>query len=182
MKRLILIFLSIIFCFSIISCGEKSKSEIPSGTEIGNILPSFDAYVFDENGLTGEKIDPTKTRKVTVINFWATWCGYCLDELPYFDRMAQEYKDSVEFVAIHSASSFSDDAINYVRSDYKDSEITFAKDSLNSYGGDVAYSLCGGKGYLPYTVIINQAGVITYKTSGQIPEILLEYEIENALG
>lgn len=28
-----------------------------------------------------------------VVNFWATWCGPCVKELPYFEQVAAEYKD-----------------------------------------------------------------------------------------
>lgn len=30
---------------------------------------------------------------VVVINFWATWCRPCIEELPYFDKAQQEYAD-----------------------------------------------------------------------------------------
>jgi thiol-disulfide isomerase/thioredoxin len=28
-----------------------------------------------------------------VVNFWATWCVPCVEELPYFEKLNQEYKD-----------------------------------------------------------------------------------------
>jgi thiol-disulfide isomerase/thioredoxin len=30
---------------------------------------------------------------VYVVNFWATWCAPCLEELPYFEQLHQEYRD-----------------------------------------------------------------------------------------
>ena len=29
-----------------------------------------------------------------VINFWATWCKPCVEELPYFERLGEQYKNS----------------------------------------------------------------------------------------
>lgn len=34
-----------------------------------------------------------KDRTTYVINFWATWCLPCLKELPYFEKLNQQYKD-----------------------------------------------------------------------------------------
>lgn len=31
--------------------------------------------------------------KIYVVNFWATWCKPCVEELPYFEQLYQQYKD-----------------------------------------------------------------------------------------
>ena len=33
------------------------------------------------------------TDTVYVVNFWATWCGPCVEELPNFEKLQQKYKD-----------------------------------------------------------------------------------------
>lgn len=32
-------------------------------------------------------------QKTLIINFWATWCKPCIEELPYFEQVNQEFKD-----------------------------------------------------------------------------------------
>lgn len=43
--------------------------------------------------------------KVVFINFWATWCGYCVEELPYLERVAKDYPDDVVVLGISGPKS-----------------------------------------------------------------------------
>lgn len=155
--------------------------KIPFGTEVGERLPSYEVNVFNSSGLLPKKIDPTDEGKVTVINFWGTWCHYCLVELPYFDTVASEYGDDISIIAIHTDDYFLSTAVDFVRENYSGSEITFAKDTGSDTGLDVYYTMCGGYGSYPYTVIIDENGIITYKAVGAISESTLRTEIEKAL-
>lgn len=38
--------------------------------------------------------------KVQVINFWATWCAPCVEELPAFEQMSREYSDEIDMTLI----------------------------------------------------------------------------------
>lgn len=62
------------------------------------ILPiSF--FVIVSGKITEVKIDALNTRlknggdTIYVVNFWATWCGPCVAELPYFEKLDSVYKD-----------------------------------------------------------------------------------------
>ncbi|NRD20652.1 TlpA family protein disulfide reductase [Winogradskyella eckloniae] len=47
--------------------------------------------VYDYDGL--EPLLHQKDDKVHVVNFWATWCGPCIKELPYFEAVNEKYKE-----------------------------------------------------------------------------------------
>ena len=164
------------------SNSDINLDEIEVGTEVGERCPSYKVKKFDENGLSLKYVNPAELGKVTVINFWGTWCGYCVIELPYFDAAATEYKGDVSFVAIHTEDYFDETAIDYVKANYKDSEIIFAKDTNDGDGLDACYTALGGTGYYPYTLILDENGIITYKAVGAISEATLIEEIEKALG
>ena len=133
------------------------------GNQVGNLCYSYPMEVFDENGSTGVTIDPVKTGKITIINFWGTWCGGCIAELPYFDRIATEYKDSVSVIAVHTHSKY-DTAADYVNEHYKNSDMIFAKDNPidpdDKYSDEVFFKALGGGDSYPITIILNEDGVI----------------------
>ena len=161
--------------------GAATSPEV--GCEVGNLCPGSDLQIITPEAVTEETIDPTKTGKITVINFWGTWCSACVAELPYFDQIATEFADQVNVVAVHTNSLLST-APGYIASNYPDSNIIFAADFAGSGDYDGFYEALGGAqsgGAYPYTVILDENGVILFKTFASMHyETLLE-QVEAAL-
>ena len=131
-----------------------------TGHEVGDSCYSYELNRVDGTGILEETIDPTTTGKITIINFWGTWCTPCVNELPYFDQIATNYADDVTVVAIHT-DMIADTAPPFIANYYPDSNVIFAKDNPNAETGiDVYYSSLGGRDTYPYTVIIDENGVI----------------------
>ena len=59
--------------------------------------PDFTMTDLDGNTLT---LDSLKGKPI-VINFWATWCGFCVKEMPDFDTVYKELGDDVTFVMLN---------------------------------------------------------------------------------
>lgn len=141
------------------SCRTADQTDgVIVGTEVA---AGIDLQIITPDGLTEETVDPTKSGKLTIINFWGTWCTPCCAELPYFDRIASEYADTVSVVAIHT-HLVNETAPAYIGSNYPDSKLVFAKDYPIDDQGLVGgyYSALGGRGTYPYTVILDENGVI----------------------
>ncbi len=72
--------------------GISSLSDLVSeigevGLEEGKRAPAFDITTLD-----GERFRPADLRgKVTLLNFWGTWCGPCRREMPEFQRVYEEW-------------------------------------------------------------------------------------------
>jgi thiol-disulfide isomerase/thioredoxin len=48
-----------------------------------------------------EKILNNREDKLYVVNFWATWCGPCVNELPAFEKVSGDYaKANVRFILV----------------------------------------------------------------------------------
>ncbi len=125
------------------------------GNEVGDLCYGADLNIIKPDSITNDTVNPAETGKITIINFWGTWCTPCVNELPYFDQIATDYKDSVSVIAVHT-NMVSDTAPEYIGNYYADSSITFACD----LEGEGYYSLLGGRGTYPYTVIIDEQGVV----------------------
>lgn len=56
---------------------------------------------FAIDDFAGKTLDNARLqKKVTVIDFWASWCGPCRDELPIYQTLYEKYKDRVNFLAV----------------------------------------------------------------------------------
>ncbi len=135
---------------------ESNQITTEHGFEVGNLCYGSDLNIVDGNGISEEIVNPIETGKITIINFWGTWCTPCVNELPYFDQIATDYADSVSVIAIHT-NMIIETAPEYVGQYYPDSKIIFASDLAE----EGYYSMLGGRGTYPYTVILDENGVIT---------------------
>lgn len=95
--------------------------------------------------------------KVIVVNFWATWCGPCLTEMPLLEKAMEKYKDDkdVVFLAL-STDEERDDVAPFVRQHKFKLPFAFAE-SL-----DVLYRVNS----IPTTLIFNRSGEISFRQAG----------------
>ena len=133
---------------------QQTPTDIPRGNEVGTLCYGAELKPIGGEGI----IDPSALGKVTIINFWGTWCTPCVKELPYFDRIAKEYGDRLAVVAIHCMESSANPAADYVANNFPDYDVQFAYD----YGAmqNEYYTALGGRGTYPYTLILDEQGVI----------------------
>ncbi len=136
----------------------NTKIEVPQGNEVGDMCYGYNLEIVDSTGITANSIDPTKIGKITIVNFWGTWCTPCINELPYFDQIATDYKEDVEVIAVHTNMA-SETAPAFISKYYPKSEITFARDYADN-GKEGYYTALGGRDAYPYTVILDEDGII----------------------
>lgn len=109
--------------------------------------------------------------KPIVLNFWATWCGYCVQEMPDFQTAYEKYPD-VQFVMVNVTDGYYE-TITSAKSFVAEKGFTFpiyfdTKSSATSAFNVNAY---------PQTFFIDAQGNIVAKARGAISLSNLEYGI-----
>jgi thiol-disulfide isomerase/thioredoxin len=149
--------------------------EIPDGNKVGNVCIDQTVSLIDETGIIEQTFTVSQNAgKVTVINFWGTWCASCIEELPYFDALASEYADKASVLALHTLYE-SEAADEYIAENYPDTLMLFGLDA-NEY-----YTALGGTGMYPMTVVVNGDGIITARFDGSVTHEELIAAVEDAL-
>jgi thiol-disulfide isomerase/thioredoxin len=87
MKYLILIFSFL----TLVSCKEKKGDKL-------TLNENEQIEVYDFAAL--EPFLSTQDEATYVINFWATWCKPCIQELPYFEGLQEEFGDQVKVILV----------------------------------------------------------------------------------
>ncbi len=154
------------------------------GNQVGDTCYSYTLPLLSASGKTGETIDPAATGKVTVINFWGTWCTPCVQELPYFEQLAAEYSDSVTVVAVHSKLVTTPSPEEYIGKYYPDSAMLFAIDEKADAAGFQGeyYALLGGRGAYPMTLILDEQGKILQVFVSSVTYEMLKEAVDAHLG
>ena len=131
--------------------------------------------------LQGEKVDSSSFQgKVILLDFWATWCPPCREEIPYFNELHLQYKiDGLVVIGI----SLDRGGPEQVRKFLDKYNVEY----LNLLGDEAvvkAYSNIPGIGPIqgiPTTFIINRKGQICHRFVGFTEKKVVEEAIKQFL-
>lgn len=161
------VLLTALVCYNFV----KAESNIPitpdtpnggasTGYNVGDIAPDFTVKLY---GKTGEFNLYAHRGKVTIVNFWATWCTPCVEEIPHFGELAKNHPE-LNVVAVHGLSSV--DIEKYIKrkgwTEYE--KLIFAQDNLDGEKC-LSFAALGGRDGWPITVIVDKDGKIIYRGS-----------------
>lgn len=123
-----------------------------------------------------------KTDSIYVINFWATWCRPCVEELPYLQSITKKYADKkikLMLVSLDLASFYP----SKIQSFAKKQNITADMVWLNETDADYFCNMIDKKwsGSLPATLIVNASTGYKKFYEQQFKDEEFEREIKKAL-
>jgi len=134
---------------------DAGLASLPTAPEAGALAPNFRLET-----TTGETLELADLRgKPIFLNFWATWCFFCLTEMPAMQIVADEYGDQVIVMGVNSGDT-PEDARTFA--DNFDIRYTLALDTDEEI--TEAYAVR----QMPASVFIDEHGVIANVIYGVI--------------
>ena len=139
MKRnpLILFFIAAIVAvmlFAGIRTARNNRANFPAkGQLIGNLAPDFELPALDGKNL---KLSDLRGKAV-LLNFWATYCGPCKIEMPWFVELQKEYgPQGFQIVGVAMDDASLEDIAKFAKEMGVNYPILLGKESVGqSYGG-----------------------------------------------
>ena len=154
--------------------GSADEAQVAGGAQDDVLLlADHDATVYTDLGEPLRLSDIAGGRPL-VVNFWATWCPYCVDELPDFQRICADYDDRVSFAFVDVADGErerAEDAAAWL------ADQGFA-DLPAYYDTSLEASTSFGAYALPTTVVVSADGEILTITTGRVDAALLRGALE----
>lgn len=108
-----------------------------------------------------------------VVNFWASWCGPCVEEMPALSQLQREYaKKGIQFVGLGV------DSDKNVQAFLQKVKVAYPIYVTGFGGADLARAFGNNAGGLPFTVVIDAKGNIRSTKLGQIDPQALKQTLD----
>lgn len=155
---------------------DSNNDNNDKGSNDEDRIKSIDFTLTDQYGKTHKLSD--YEGKVVFLNFWATWCPPCKEEMPYIEQLYKDYNKNNDDVVILGVAS-----PNLGREGSREHVVNFLKDQGYAFpvvldeDGALAYQY--GINAFPTTFIIDKEGYVTQYIPGAMDKATMASFIEN---
>lgn len=153
---------------------QPPSTATPNATfTVGEKAPDFTSVDFDGNTIKLSDF----AGKAVVIDFWAAWCPFCVEELPELEKIHQETKDDVVFLGIHRTDSGESIERGKEFADDKGVTYTLVQDPTK----DIYKMATKGLDAMPTAVYIDKNGIVQEIKLGPKTEDDIRNAVQNIL-
>lgn len=125
--------------------------------------------------IEGRPMSPANWRNtVTIVNFWATWCVPCLDEIPDFIALQDKYRGHLQVIGFSVDEAPTDDVRRFVREHRINYRVAITD-------ADVGAKFGGVLG-LPTSFVLDQHGRVVQRHTGLVNPAVYEQEVRALAG
>ncbi|HID1146762.1 TPA: cytochrome c biogenesis protein/redoxin [Clostridioides difficile] len=155
---------------------DSNNDNNDKGSNDEDRIKSIDFTLTDQYGKTHKLSD--YEGKVVFLNFWATWCPPCKEEMPYIEQLYKDYNKNNDDVVILGVAS-----PNLGREGSREQVVNFLKEQGYTFpvvldeDGALAYQY--GINAFPTTFIIDKEGYVTQYIPGAMDKATMASFIEN---
>ena len=133
--------------------------------KVGDPAPEFKTGGF----VQGDAFSTFDKGHVYVLEFWATWCGPCIGQMPHLSQLSEKYKGKVTFVGV--------DGLEHKEDDVEPDTMALVKHFMETHPGRMTYDVAidsadhhmvkswfraAGREGIPCTFIVDQKGEIAW--------------------
>jgi peroxiredoxin len=134
-----------------------------------NVAAGATAAAFQLPAAAGDPVSLAGLKgQVVLINFWASWCGPCRQEMPVLDQLYRKYKPAGFTLLGVNVEPKSADALGFLKTTPVSFPILFDTQSKVSN----LYEVAG----MPSTVIVDRKGTVRYVHQGYKPGDESQYQ------
>jgi len=155
---------AVIFCALGVVFGSKTKAPAPVAASTAVPSPASNLYAQSLNDLAGKPQALAQWKgKPLLVNFWATWCGPCVQEMPELSALANEEagkRYNIIGVGIDSPSAMSEFATKH--------NIKYPLLVGGMGGTELSRAFGNTNGGLPFTVLIGADGQVRKTYLGKL--------------
>jgi thiol-disulfide isomerase/thioredoxin len=154
-------------CAALLTGGGLAWLVLRTQTETTAAVEALYRASFDDARGVAQPMDQWRHRWL-VLNFWATWCAPCVEEMPGLQQVARDYAD--RRVAVVGLGIDRAEAIRRFQEELK---LELPLLVAGAAGSDIARNLGNPTGALPYTVLISPTGEVVQSHLGLLQPRML---------